>query len=318
MMTYSLVAFKKQHLESAVELFLKGYSQERMYSPYLPLQAIEDPNWIRTMLQSKLIHPGVAMVEDDHLLAYLVTGGFFDWKGQRAAMVPVYCHGAVKENEQRLYQKMYQALAQEWVKEGCHLHLIGHFAHDALLQETICQLGFGALVTERLRDCSLLDDEQGQISIKETQNVSQLVELHMAHIRYYAESPTFLARSTDWSSALDDLQAHRQNGDVFFVSYDQSEPCAYLIVGESTTGGEGFLLQNTKTAQIKSAYVRPDLRGTGIGAALLNRAIQWSQQQGYERVFVEHETANVAGGNFWSKYFTPYLHFSMRYIDNTL
>jgi GNAT superfamily N-acetyltransferase len=86
----------------------------------------------------------------------------------------------------------------------------------------------------------------------------------------------------------------------------------------TTIDGEGFLLQQTNTAQIKSAYARPAIRGKGIGTALLQRAIQWSHQQGYERVFVEHETANVYGGNFWCKYFIPYVYVSMRYIDTTL
>jgi GNAT superfamily N-acetyltransferase len=117
---------------------------------------------------------------------------------------------------------------------------------------------------------------------------------------------------------LTELEVHTQQGDVFFVYDEQDEPCGYMIVGESTIGGEGFLLEQTNTAQIKSAYARPDVRGKGIGAALLQRAIAWSQQQGYERVFVEHETANVYGGNFWSNYFTPYLYTSMRYIDTTL
>jgi GNAT superfamily N-acetyltransferase len=89
-------------------------------------------------------------------------------------------------------------------------------------------------------------------------------------------------------------------------------------VGKSTIDGEGFLLQETNTAQIKSAYTRPEMRGKGIGVALLQRAIEWSQQQGYERVFVEHETANIAGSRFWSRYFTPYLYYSMRYVDNQL
>jgi GNAT superfamily N-acetyltransferase len=91
-----------------------------------------------------------------------------------------------------------------------------------------------------------------------------------------------------------------------------------MIVGESTIDGEGFLLAQTNTAQIKSAYARPEVRGKGVGAALLQHAIEWSQQQGYDRIFVEHETANIYGGNFWGTYFSPYLYASMRYTDTTL
>jgi GNAT superfamily N-acetyltransferase len=87
-----------------------------------------------------------------------------------------------------------------------------------------------------------------------------------------------------------------------------------MSVGESTIGGEGFLLEQTNTAQIKSAYVRAEMREKGIRTALLQRVIEWSRHQRYERIFVEHETANFYGGNFWCTYFDPYLYFSMRYM----
>jgi GNAT superfamily N-acetyltransferase len=107
-------------------------------------------------------------------------------------------------------------------------------------------------------------------------------------------------------------------GNVFIVYYEHDKPCAYMIVGTSTIDAEGFLLQHTNTAQSKSAYAQPHVRGKGVGKALLQYAITWSQEHGYDRVFVEHETANFYGGRFWCKHFTPYLYFSMRYIDNRI
>ena len=316
-MPITLVPFTREHLEPAVELFSQSYLVEQADSPCLPDRVLDDPSVIRAALQTKLDNPSIAVVEQGRLLAFMVTGAQFTWKGQRAAIVPEYGHAAIATGKQALYQKMYQSLAQEWVNQGCHLHLLGHFAHDALLQEMLYQMGFGALVAERLRDCSVVATGQDP-SIKIDQEVSKLLNLHIEHIHYYPHSPTFLSRSIDRQSALADLEAHALSGDVFFVAYEQDEPCAYLIAGESTLGGEGFLLQKTKTAQIKSAFTRPGVRGQGIGKALLQCAIHWSQQKGYERIFVEHETANLAGSHFWSKYFVPYLYYSMRYVDSTL
>ncbi len=316
-MPFKLIPFTQEHLQPAVELFTQGYQLEQLRSPLLPSRVLDDPTWIKAVLQAKLANPGVAVIEQGQLLAYMVTGGQFAWKGQQAAIVPEYGHGAIAARKQALYQKMYQSLAQEWVNKHIHLHLIGHFAHDALLQETLYQIGFGALVAERLRDCYAIDAGPDQ-TIKQEQDVSKLLDLHLEHIHYYPGSPIFLTRSTDRQSALADLESHVQNGDVFFVSYEQDEPCAYLIVGESAIEAEGFLLQETNTAQVKSAYARTGMRGKGIGKALLWHAVEWSKNRGYERLFVEHETANISGGSFWSKFFSPYLYFSMRYVDNTL
>jgi GNAT superfamily N-acetyltransferase len=307
----------REHLEPATELFIKTYKHEQEESPLLPSRVITEPEWIYHALEGRLVNPAVAVVEHNQLLAYMVTGFLFPWKGQQAVLVPEYCHAAVEEQKQELYQRMYMHLSQEWVNQHTHLQMIGHFAHDRILQETLYQLGFGAILAERLRDCSVIKQPPDMV-IQEEKDLGKLINIQIEHNDYYSKAPIFILKSTNPQEVLDELEAHARQGDVFFVYYEQNEPCAYMIVGNSTIDGEGFLLQNTNTAQIKSAYARPSIRSKGIGKALLQRAIEWSQDHGYERIFVEHETANFSGSIFWQKYFDPYIYFSMRYIDNTI
>jgi GNAT superfamily N-acetyltransferase len=316
-MPYKLVPFTQDYLEPAIALFIDNYKSEQEHSPVLPSRVIDDPAWIRGVLQSKLANSGVVVVEQNRVLAYMLTGDLFAWKGEQAAIILEYCHSAVVAQKRELYQRMYMALAHAWAREQIHLHLVRHFAHDTILQETLYQLGFGAILAERLRDCSPVAEHQ-DVVIRVEQDVRKLITLQTEHNRYYPHAPIFISKPTEMQEVLAELEAQAHQGDVFLVYDEQDEPCAYMIVGQSTIGGEGFLLEQTNTAQIKSAYARPDVRRKGIGAALLQHAIAWSQQQGYERVFVEHETANIYGGNFWSRYFMPYLYASMRYIDTTL
>ena len=320
-MPTTLVPLTQVYLTPAVELFVENYKAEQEQSPLLPSRVLDEPAWIQGVLQSKLANPGVAVLEGNRLVAYMVTGGQFRWKGQQAAIIPEYCHSAIGTKKRELYQRMYMHLAQEWVNHHTHLHLIRHFAHDTLLQETLYQLGFGAILAERLRDFSAIDeslDERQDVTIRVEEEVSKLINIQTEHNRYYPNAPIFIPKSTEKAEVVAELEEHAQQGDMFLVYYEDHEPCAYMIVGESTIDGEGFLLEQTNTAQIKSAYARTEMRGKGIGTALLQRAIEWSQDQGYDRLFVEHETANFYGGNFWGKYFTPYLYASMRYIDNAL
>ncbi|MGC9395628.1 MAG: GNAT family N-acetyltransferase [Anaerolineae bacterium] len=318
-MTYQLIPFTQAYLDAAVALFGESYRREREHSPLLPTRAIDDPAWIRDALAARLENPGVAVLQDDRLVAYMVTGAQFPWKGQRAALVPEYSHSATATDKDRLYQLMYMHLAQIWIDNHAHLHVIGHFAHDNILRETLYQLGFGAILAERLRGLSPIDAPT-DIAIVEEPNVHKLADLELEHNRYYPKAPIFLTRETDRSAMLADLDEHVQAGDVFFTYYEDGVPRANMIVGRPSPNqeGEGFLLWDTNTAQVKSAYVQPEMRSKGVGAALLNRAVQWAQAQGYARLFVEHETANFYGGRFWRKHFTPYLFFSMRYVDYTI
>lgn len=316
-MAFTLIPFQQTHLEAAAALFTANYAREREQSPQLPSRVSDDPAWIRATLRSHLANPGVAVIENEQLLAYMLTGVQFPWKGQQAAWVPEYCHAATTPRKQELYQRMYIHLAQQWVDQHRHIHLVGYLAHDKITQETLYELGFGAILAERLRDLS--DTQQTEnVTLVEEKDVHKLIDLQTAHNHYYPQAPIFIRKSTQKEAVIADLEAHAQQGDTIFTCYEHQEPCAYAIVGESARDAEGFLLRNTNTAQIKSAYARPEVRGKGIGKALLQRSIQWAQQHGYERLFVEHETANFYGGNFWRKHFTPYMQIAMRYVDNTI
>jgi GNAT superfamily N-acetyltransferase len=316
---YTLIPFTEAHIAPAVTLWRESYRHEQAANPLLPARALMEPEWIAGALGKCLANPGVALLYQGQLAGYMVTGAQFPWKGQQAALVPEYGHGADVQYRRAAYQRMYTHLAEEWVMHGQQLHLLAHFAHDRRLQETYYQLGFGALLAERLRDLSPLDAvPTKRVLVVQERDVRKLVALELEHNRYYRQSPIFLYKDADPEATLADLEAQAQQGDAFFVHYEQGEPRAYMVVGESNQGGEGFLLQQTQTAQIKGAYARPALRGQGVGRALLQAAIQWAREEGYRRLFVEHETANVTGARFWGKHFAPYLYISMRYVDATL
>ena len=314
---YTLVPMTSEFLVPAAELFIGNYIREQEKSPLLPSRVMDEPDWIVAALEARLANPGVVVVQHGRLIAYMLTGARFPWKGQQAVFVPEYGHGAVEERKQELYQRMYMHLSQEWVDSHIHLQMIGHFAHDTVLRDTLYQLGFGAILAERLRDCST-PGHSHEVLIREEMDVSKLLLIQIEHNEYYSKAPIFILKPTNPDEVLEELEEHVRQGDTFIVYYEQDEPCAYMILGTSTIDGEGFLLQNTNTAQIKSAYAKPEMRGKGVGKALLQRAIEWSQARGYERIFVEHETANFSGSIFWHKHFTPYVYFSMRYIDNAL
>jgi GNAT superfamily N-acetyltransferase len=249
----------------------------------------------------------------------MLSGYRFPFKGQKAVIVPEYCHASILPDRSELYQVMYMRLANEWTRDDTHLHIIGHFAHSTVLRESLYQLGFGAIIAEALRDLTPVQGANTK-EIVEEPDVERLLDISMEDSRYYREAPIFIVKETEADERRAILESSIREADTYFVFYENDGAGAYLGVGESASGTlkEGFLLRDTCTAEIKNAFVKPHIRGRGIGKSLLQRAVDWSVGHGYKRLFVEFETANYFGGNFWRRHFTPYLYFSVRYIDSTI
>lgn len=316
-MKYQIQDFSEIYVDVATDLFFQSLDREREANPILPVEMIRDSNIIPTSLRSLADNAGVVIVENNRLVGYMLTGARFRFKGQNTAIVNEYCHGSIEENKSDIYRLMYMNLANEWIKNDIHLHILGYLSNDNDLKQVLFHFGFGAILAERIRNL---------VSIKETVDYkvgyeadpSKLLDIQIEHNKYYKNGPIFIKKDENPDTILSELKEHGSNGDQFIVYPADAKPMAYFIVGESNKDAEGFLLQRTNTAQIKSAFVSASLRGGGIGSSLLQESITWAKRNGFERMFVEHETANYYGGNFWGKHFSSYLNFSMRYIDNSL
>jgi GNAT superfamily N-acetyltransferase len=213
------------------------------------------------------------------------------------------------------YLSLYQALGEVLAEKRVQLHIIEHLAGNMELKETLFQLGFGAILAERLRDMSPIPSAAAA-AVSQEKDFLSIEELDLEHRRYYRLSPIFITKDESRKAVRGDLSEHGKNGDVLFTYRENGIPMAYMIAGAYAGTDEGFLLQNSGTAQVKSAYARPDARAKGIGRALLSHSVEWARLQGYSRIFVEHESANIIGGAFWQQHFSPYLYVSMRYVED--
>ena len=301
--------------DEAINLFHSAYQREKESNALLPEHDLNDNTWIEQAMLLINCNLGVAAFSGDNLVGYMLANFQFDFKGQRAVIIREYSHTAVSEDKEFLYQLLYASLAEELLSRGINLHIIWHFAHDDALKETLFQLGFGAFIAGQIRDLSPIDADKNIHIVKEPDFMS-VAGLHVEHLKYYLDSPVFIIKNTDDVSIKEDLTKHIELGHTLLVYYEDKAPAAYFILGACDENEEGFLLQNSGAAQILSAYDRPSARGRGIGKALLAESINWAKEAGYKRLFVSHETANIYGGNFWRKYFQPFLYCSMRYIDN--
>jgi len=314
-MTYKQTEFKKEYIDDAVELFLESYKTEQQISRLLPINLINNKEVIKNYLKENVNEQSIAITKDNKLISYMITCYKFMFKGHRSILVQEFGHSSIEKDKSYLYRLMYMNLAQKWSDEGFLLHNICHFSNDKVLNETLYQIGFGLTINERLRDLSNIDNCK-QFKISEERDINKLINIQIEHMKYYKRSPIFFNKKSDYKTVKADIEKSQKAGDLFLVYKDEKDKIQGLfILGKSCDEGEGLLLKNTNTAQIKNAYISPNNRGRGIGKALLQHSISKMKEAGYDRIFVEHETSNFQGTIFWRKYFDSFLNVSMRYIE---
>lgn len=313
-MKYDVVPLEPAHLAAAVDLVDRAYQAERDSSPLLPAELLGDRQRILPYLETCLPNGCVGALSGGELVGFMGISAYFTFKGQKAALVREYSHAATEDDKLAVYRALYAGLGEILAARRAQLHLIGHFAGDRVLREALFLFGFGALVAENLRDLSPVAGA-AEVPITQEPDFAVAEALEVEHKNYYRDAPIFLIKDASPERVRAGLAEQQRAGDVLFVYRQDDQPAAYFTVGPCRGLEEGFLLRDSNTAQILAAYARRDSRGQDIGKALLNRALAWAREEGYARIFVEHETANVYGGPFWRKHFTPFLYFSMRYVE---
>ena len=313
-MRYSVAPLSKQDIASAMGILLRVYETEREVNPLLPPRMMGSNSEVELFLLKAIANGAVGLVSDGRMIGFMAISALFQFKGQRAALIGEVCHGTSVEDRLGVYQSLYEALGEHLDRQKARVHIVSHFANDRSLQEALYRLGFGAFLAERIRDLSKVSGA-AEVELSQEEDFTSIQDLEAEHMRYYRKPPIYLRKDDSTETVRAGLIARQEHGDALFVYREKGRPMAYFVVGKCTGNQDGRILRNTNTAQLMSAYASPSTRERGIGKALLNRSIEWSHSQGFSRLFVEHETANIYGGNFWRKHFSPYLYFSMRYIE---
>jgi hypothetical protein len=138
-----MLPFREAHLDEASSLVARSYAGMRRMIGSLP-DRYEDPGTLRPML-SRLCATasGVAAVEHDELHGFVLGLHPEDWRGQRTAYVPEWAHGRGRGDLSDFLERMYAAMAAEWVSAGYTWHLItaATDADDAMY--ALRWMGFG-------------------------------------------------------------------------------------------------------------------------------------------------------------------------------
>lgn len=307
----NIVTFEKHHIEEAKAIAFANYQQERQFVSDLPeIEEMPDLTWFA---ENSL---GVAALEYGALVGFLCCVGPFDnaFASQvKGTFSPIHAHGALTEDREIIYRKMYQVAAEKWVTQGILYHAIALYAHDAQAIGALFGYGFGLRCIDAIRPMSpihclpVLGYTFRLLPKEEVHTVRQMRRNLSAHL---GESPCFVYDSPqmveDWI-----VKAEKRDTQVFVAERDGTA-VAFIEVGEN---GENFVSEMPGMKNICGAFCMPQHRGTGLFGNLLNYVIAQLRAEGAALLGVDYESMNPTASGAWGKYFTPYTHSVVRRIE---
>lgn len=303
-----IIPFDRTHIPAASAMFAGSFKMQRQFVPHLPDRfetAAESVLLLQRMLQN---HAGLAAVEGGELLGYLIwfTIDNFRNANRKAAYCPVWAHGASLEKQSAVYRSLYRAASALWAEAGCEVHAITLLAYNQDVIQTWFWSGFGLTVVDAIRPAVPLGISYPTgVTIRQARldDSEILADLEAEHWHHYLAAPVFM-NPTPPSSAAEFVELLQSPGGGAWLAFVDDKPAGYIRLEASSSGAAEIVAADT-TISITGAYVLPALRGRKIAPALIEGALDYYADQGFQACSVDFESINPEAAVFWMRYFDP-------------
>ncbi len=146
--------FNEYYIEEATHLAMKQYQEESHIMKVLPQENYAER--IKDLL-SKMINKdlGFVAIKGKELVGYMTGyGPITDFFGTSKGIffLPIHGHGALQEDRSRIYSKLYQHAAKNWVDQGLLSHALAIYSHDQVTLNSFFRNGFGLRCVDAIMD----------------------------------------------------------------------------------------------------------------------------------------------------------------------
>jgi len=247
----------------------------------------------------------------------------------RSTNVPLHGHAvAADADAQFTYEALYAALARRWVADGFFIHNVAVRALDRAAIEAWSLLGFG-----RKSVCAVRPTAGADASSDADVALNGTIDFTIEEIRGRDDEvlETFHRR----------LMTFQTEAPMFWPYTGESDARVRSVRRDALIGGQGFayiarnadgkalgsllfvpsvflspLLVCEKMVYLWEGFVDGDHRSTGVGSAMLDRAMTSLLERGVKWCALHFVSGNPRGGRFWpSKGFVSVELVMHRHID---
>jgi GNAT superfamily N-acetyltransferase len=134
-------------------------------------------------------------------------------------------------------------------------------------------------------------------------DIDLICRLDEEHWRHYSQAPVFMTPRQGKSAGENREFLTRPNNSLW-LAMDGETPAGFIRFDGHDYDGVS-IPASRDTIGIGGAYVRPEYRGRGLAAGLLDAALCDYARRGFTRMAVNFESFNPEAAAFWPKYFQP-------------
>jgi GNAT superfamily N-acetyltransferase len=305
-----------RHLADAAALAAARYAALRRVVGPLP-DCYEDPAELLPRLRDLARRaPGAVAVRGERLVGFLSGYLLEQFRGRPGVFSPEWANAADPAESRTIYAALYAYMCRVWVADGRTAHGVCLFADDAAASEAWHWLGFGLAAADATRTLAPLAAPDPGLYVRRAgpADLAQIIALDQGLIRHLMAAPVCLP--LDAHAAHDELVAELADpAYAFWSAWDGDEAVGYMRFGPASLNACAVIVDRG-TASITAAYIRPELRGCGVGAALLAAGLAWAQEAGYARCCVDFEPMNTPAARFWLAHFRLVCLSHLRLLDD--
>jgi len=309
----NITSLQPEHLEDAARLVAARYRALRGQVPSLPPR-YEDTDTIAGLLHGLGEPAGVAAFEAGRLIGFLTGFVLSEFLGKRSFYSPEWANGVQSGNSRRIYEEMYRHISARWIADGCAIHAVTLMTNDREGVEGWQWLGFGLACVDGVRDLSPVPCGPAEVEVRQAgpQELAEVTAFGQALEQHMAAPPAF------WIHDAEDYRAWLEQPDhAAWLAYEGGAAAGCLGLELGSAGGCD-IVRDEKTVGITLAFTRQNTRCRGIATALLNQALAWARDHGYQRCAADWEAMNPPANRFWTGRFDVVCYSLIRWIDERI
>jgi predicted N-acetyltransferase YhbS len=280
------------HLAGAARLLEERHARHRAAEALLP-----DGGDFQAHIERALSADGaagaVALVDGD-VAAYLIGSPQDDGSSEVGL-------AGCAAREPELIRDLYEHLGSDWVAAGLDRHRVYVPAADAGLVDVWFRLAFGLQFTYAVRETLPESPVDTDAEIREgrASDLDAVAALERAFSEHLRAAPSFSGRvvasdeevRADWADTWDDERF------THFVAERGGNVVGHVLLYRRE-GGDLRIPEGS--IDLALATTQSDVRGSGVGRALMAHAMRWAHESGYRAMTIDWRVVNLLADRFFT------------------